>query len=341
MNTLNNWISNKNSRASPSLRFLCEKRCSAILAWMYHSLRTFLPFWCAILLALIMALHWKKPKIRIIKNMSEYSPNFTMRQLLEAGVHYGHKKNFWNPKMAQYIYGVRSGIHIIDLEKTYKLLAKALENLQNVAVQNGRILFVGTKKQGSDAVAEHAKRCGQYYVNYRWLPGMLTNRATIQNSINKLKEYEGMLNDPSSLLLKKEKLELSRKHQKLELALGGIRNLGGLPNLIFALDTRENDIAIQEAKKLKIPVVAIVDTNAQFDGVDYIIPGNDDARKSIELYCKLAADAILQGVQISLAKSGVDIGAMSETEFVAPQANAKPIKNTDANSEQDSIPEDK
>lgn len=247
--------------------------------------------------------------------MNEYQPNFTMRQLLEAGVHYGHKKNFWNPKMAPYIYGVRSGIHIIDLEQTFKMLVHALGIMRNVAAQNGRILFVGTKKQGSEAVAESAKRCGQYYINHRWLPGIMTNRTTVQNSIERLKKYEDLMNDDTSLLLKKEKLQLMRKHQKLDLALGGIRSMGGIPNLIFALDTRDNDIAIKEANKLGIPVIAIVDTNAQFTGVSHIIPGNDDARKAIELYCNLAADAILDGMQASLAGSGVDIGSMSEIDF--------------------------
>lgn len=241
--------------------------------------------------------------------MSTYQVSFTMRQLLEAGVHYGHRKNLWNPKMAPYIYGVRNGIHIINLQETFVLLHIALTAMKNMAAQNCKILFVGTKNQASDIIAEHAKKCGQYYVNHRWLGGMLTNWGTISESINTLQEYEKTLADENSILNKKEKLALTRKAEKLEKTLGGIRSIGGLPDMIFIIDTNKQDIAIKEANKLNIPIVAIVDSNCSLAGIKYIIPGNDDAKKSIDLYCNLASDAILAGIQESLIKAGCDIGA--------------------------------
>ncbi|MCE2992182.1 MAG: 30S ribosomal protein S2 [Candidatus Jidaibacter sp.] len=235
--------------------------------------------------------------------------NFTMSEMLEAGVHYGHRKNFWNPKMAKYIYGVRNGIHIVDLGQTAPLLKAALDVFKDVAAKNGRILFVGTKKQASEAIASEATRCGQYFVNHRWLGGMLTNWTTVSASIKTLQKYEELLANPDISLTKKEKLDIDRKRVKLDNVLGGIRNMGGSPDLLFVIDTNLESLAITEAKKLGIPVVAIVDTNSNPDGIDYIIPGNDDARKAIELYTRLASDAILSGIQQSLSKSGIDVGA--------------------------------
>ncbi len=232
---------------------------------------------------------------------------FTIRQLLEAGVHYGHRKNFWNPKMAKYVYGTRNGIHIVDLQKTAPMLKEALNVLRNVASKNGRVLFVGTKKTANEIIAEQATRCGQYYVNHRWLGGMLTNWSTVSASIKTLKEYEDILADENSGLNKKELLEIDRKRIKLDNVLGGIRNMGGKPDVVFIIDRKQEDLAVQEARKLGIPVIAVVDTNSTPDGIDYVIPGNDDARKAIELYTSLAAEAILSGIQDGLSSSGLDI----------------------------------
>lgn len=240
--------------------------------------------------------------------------NFSVRTLLEAGAHYGHRKNLWNPKMESYIYGVRNGIHIIDLGQTAPMLHKALEVVRQVAAKNGRILLVGTKRQGADAVAREAMRCGQYYVNHRWLGGMLTNWSTVSASIKTLQEYEERLAQENSRLTKKERLELDRKRQKLARVLDGIRNLGGKPDLLFVLDTNMEHLAIDEAKKLGIPVIAIADTNSNPDGVDYVVPGNDDARKAIELYLSLIADAALEGLQEGMQDAGVDIGASENPE---------------------------
>lgn len=234
---------------------------------------------------------------------------FSIRQLLEAGVHFGHKKNHWNPKMAPYIFGVRHGVHIIDLQQTAVILHSALDTLKNIAAQNGKILFVSTKKQASDYVAEYATRCGQYFVNHRWLGGMLTNWNTVSASINTLRGYEAKLSDENSVLTKKEKLDLSRKKDKLERVLGGIREMAKMPDALFVIDAETEALAITEANKLGIPVIAIVDTNTSPDGISHVVPGNDDARKAIELYCQLASDAILEGLQESLASSGVDVGA--------------------------------
>jgi small subunit ribosomal protein S2 len=236
--------------------------------------------------------------------------NFTMRDLLEAGVHYGHRKNFWNPKMSKYIYGARNGIHIMDLGQTAPMLRAALDVLKDVASRNGRILFVGTKKQASEIVAAEATRCGQYFVNHRWLGGMLTNWSTVSASIKTMQKYEELLSNPEVSLTKKEKLDIDRKRIKLDAVLGGIRNMGGKPDLLFVIDTNLEKLAITEAKKLGIPIVAVVDTNSNPDNIDYIIPGNDDARKAIELYARLASDAVLGGIQESLSGSGIDIGAI-------------------------------
>lgn len=239
-----------------------------------------------------------------------FKTNVTIRDLLDAGVHFGHRRNFWNPKVAKYIYGVRNGIHIIDLDQTIKMLNSAMHAMRDVAAKNGRILFVGTKRQASDLVEAAASKCGQYFVNSRWLGGMLTNWSTISASIKTLQRYEELAANPEVTLTKKERLDLDRKRQKLHLVLGGIRNLGGKPDMLFVIDTNTEHLAISEAKKLGIPIVAIVDTNSNPDNVDYIIPGNDDARKAIELYMNAAADAILDGIQDSLTSSGIDLGAM-------------------------------
>lgn len=244
-----------------------------------------------------------------------YIPQYSMRELLEAGAHYGHKRNYWNPKMARYIYGMRNGMHIVDLQQTVSLLNKALEVLKETASKNGRILFVGTKKAASEVVAEQAARCGQYFVNHRWLGGMLTNFSTISASIKTLKNYEDTLADEESGLNKKERLEIDRKRLKLDNVLGGIRNMGGKPDLVFVIDTNQEEIAILEAKKLNIPVIAIVDTNSNPDNIDYVIPGNDDARKSIEIFTRLAADAILAGIQDGMLNSGMDVKVTSELKI--------------------------
>lgn len=267
--------------------------------------------------------------------MNNSTPRFTIRQLLEAGVHFGHKKNHWNPKMAPYIFGIRHGVHIIDLQKTAVMLHDALEVLRSVAAQNGKILFVSTKKQASDCIAEYAERSGQYFVNHRWLGGMLTNWRTVSASINTLRGYEEQLADENSTLTKKEKLDLFRKKEKLNRVLGGIREMTSMPDLLFVIDAETESLAITEANKLGIPVVAVVDTNTSPDGITNVIPGNDDARKAIELYCQLAAEAVLEGVQESLAASGVDVGA-SEGEFAEKLAKSPELeeKNNDAEIEE-------
>lgn len=249
----------------------------------------------------------------------ENTINVSIAELLEAGVHFGHRKNFWNPKMASYIYGVRNGIHIVDLQQTAAMLNQALTALRKIAAKNGRVLFVGTKRQASDVTAEAAKRCGQYYVNHRWLGGMLTNWSTISASIKTLTEYEDRLADENIVLTKKERISMVRQKEKLEKALGGIRNMGGRPDALFVIDVNNESLAVQEAKKLGITVIAVVDTNCDPDNIDYIIPGNDDARKAIALYAKCASDAILQGVQDSLSKSGIMVESLDETSAIAIQ----------------------
>lgn len=241
-------------------------------------------------------------------------PKFTMRELLEAGVHYGHRTARWNPRMSTYLFGSRNGIHIIDLQKTVPLLHNALKVVYDVVKKNGRVLFVGTKQQASDPLAEAAKRCGQYYVNFRWLGGMLTNWQTVSQSISTLRDLNKQLeeNEETGALNKKEALEMSRRRDKLERSLGGIMDMGGKPDLIIVIDTNREDIAIQEANKLNIPVIAVLDSNSSPAGVDYPIPGNDDAIRSIQLYCKLFSDAALAGIQESIRGSGVDVGAAKD-----------------------------
>ena len=216
-------------------------------------------------------------------------PEFSMRQLLEAGVHFGHQTRRWNPKMRPYLFGARNGVHVIDLEQTVPLLHQSLVALRDVAAGGGRILFVGTKRQASRPIAETAKRCGQYYVNHRWLGGMLTNWKAISGSIKTLADLEATLADESAGLTKKEMLQLVRRRNKLDLALGGIRDMGGVPDMLVVIDTNKEDIAILEARKLGIPVVAIIDSNCDPDLITHPIPGNDDAIRAINLYCDLFA----------------------------------------------------
>jgi small subunit ribosomal protein S2 len=236
-------------------------------------------------------------------------PDFSMRQLLEAGAHFGHQTHRWNPKMERYIFGSRSNIHIIDLSQTIPLLHQALVKVREVAASGGRVLFVGTKRQASEPVAAAATRCAQYYVNHRWLGGTLTNWRTISASIARLRELEGLLETGGEGRTKKELLQLTREQQKLELSLGGIKDMGGIPDLMFVIDTNKEGIAILEAKKLGIPVVAILDTNSDPDGITYPIPGNDDAARALQLYCDLIADSVLDGLAEGQVALGVDIGA--------------------------------
>ena len=235
-------------------------------------------------------------------------PEFSMRQLLEAGAHFGHQTHRWNPKMERYIFGARSNIHIIDLSQSIPLLHQALVKAREVAASGGRILFVGTKRQASEPIATAARRCAQYYVNHRWLGGTLTNWRTVSGSIARLRELEGVLETETGRT-KKELLQLSREHDKLELSLGGIKDMGGIPDLMFVIDTNKEAIAIQEARKLNIPVIAILDTNCNPDGITFPIPGNDDAARAIQLYCDLLADSILDGLAAGQSAAGVDLGA--------------------------------
>jgi small subunit ribosomal protein S2 len=236
-------------------------------------------------------------------------PEFSMRQLLEAGAHFGHQTHRWNPKMERFIFGSRSNIHIIDLSQSIPLLHQALIKVREVAAGGGRILFVGTKRQASEPIATAAKRCAQYYVNHRWLGGTLTNWRTVSGSIARLRELEGLLEGEGQGRSKKELLQLTRERGKLELSLGGIKDMGGIPDLMFVIDTNKESIAIQEARKLNIPVIAILDTNCNPDGITYPIPGNDDAARAIQLYCDLMADSILDGLAAGQAAAGVDLGA--------------------------------
>ncbi len=234
-------------------------------------------------------------------------PDFSMRQLLESGAHFGHQTHRWNPKMERFIFGSRSNIHIIDLSQSIPLLHTALVKVREVAAGGGRVLFVGTKRQAQEPVAAAAKRCAQYYVNHRWLGGTLTNWRTVSGSITRLRELETIADEGHRV--KKELLSLQREREKLELSLGGIKDMGGIPDLMFVVDTNKESIAIQEARKLNIPVVAILDTNSDPDGVAYPVPGNDDAARAIQLYCDLVADSVLDGLAAGQSNSGVDLGA--------------------------------
>jgi small subunit ribosomal protein S2 len=270
---------------------------------------------------------------------------FNIKDLLDAGVHFGHKTMRWNPKMAPYIYGEKNGIHIIDLQKTAFLLKRALEVVYQVAKNNGRILFVGTKTQAQEIVAERAKKCGQYYVNFRWLGGMLTNWPTVSRSIKTLKDMEATIQVQDNLslgaeadgvrLTKKERLELARKAEKLNKSLGGIAEMGARPDLLFVIDVNKDDLAIKEANKLGIPVVAILDSNSNPDGIDYPIPGNDDAIRAISIISDLVADSAINGIHEALVAAGVDLGESQDfgalrnlkAKNANPKHNARPARS--------------
>lgn len=241
-------------------------------------------------------------------------PTFTMRQLLEAGVHFGHHTRRWNPKMKPYIFGERNKVHIINLELTVPMLYTALKGVRDIAARGGRVLFVGTKRQAAEKIAETAKRSGQYYVNHRWLGGMLTNWGTVSKSIKRLRDIETQLENDEVKhgLTKKEQTSLAREKEKLEKALGGIKDMGGLPDAMVVIDTNKELNAILEARKLGIPVFAVVDSNCDPDGIDFPIPGNDDATRAINTYCDLFAEAILDGLQAEVTASGADIGASAD-----------------------------
>ena len=256
-------------------------------------------------------------------------PEFSMRTLLEAGAHFGHQTHRWNPKMDRYIFGSRSNIHIIDLSQTMPLFHQALVAVREVAAKGGRVLFVGTKRQAAEPVAEAAKRCAQYYMNNRWLGGTLTNWRTVSGSIARLRELEGILENGGEGRVKKELLNLQREKDKLELSLGGIKDMGSIPDIMFVIDTNKEAIAIQEARKLNIPIIAILDTNSDPDGITYPVPGNDDAARAIQTYCDLIADAVLDGLAAGASASGIDLGASEAPvepmlrEASAPKAEAE------------------
>ena len=244
--------------------------------------------------------------------MATSTADFTMRQLLEAGVHFGHHTRRWNPKMGPFLFGVRNGVHIIDLQQTVPMLQAALNAITEVTARGGRVLFVGTKRQASEAVADAANRCGQYYVNHRWLGGTLTNWKTITASIKRLQELDEWLAVEEVGLTKKELLGLTRERDKLERSLGGIKHMGGLPDIMFVIDTNKESIAIKEAVKLNIPVVAVIDSNSDPEGITFPIPGNDDAIRSVSLYCDLVARSVLGGLQQEAMAAGDDVGASEE-----------------------------
>jgi small subunit ribosomal protein S2 len=263
-------------------------------------------------------------------------PDFSMRQLLEAGVHFGHQTQRWNPRMGPYIYGDRNGIHILDLTQTVEMLDAALNVVRETVAKGGRILFVGTKRQAQKPIAEAAERCAQYYMNHRWLGGTLTNWKTVSNSISRLKEIDEKMAEGVEGLTKKERLGMERDQAKLQASLGGIREMGGLPDLIFVIDVNKEDLAIAEARKLGIPVVAVVDTNCSPDGVDYIIPGNDDAARAIALYCDLVSRAALDGMSAQLETAGVDLGSLEEgtvEEALAAETTEEPAAEAEAQAE--------
>ena len=282
-------------------------------------------------------------------------PEFTMRQLLEAGVHFGHQTHRWNPKMQDFLFGTRNKIHIIDLSKTVPLLHQAIVVASDVVAQGGRILFVGTKRQASDAIADGAKRCAQYYVNHRWLGGMLTNWKTITNSIKRLRYLDDLVSGEAQGFTKKELLQLTRERDRLEQELGGIKDMGGVPDLLFVIDTNKEAIAIAEALKLKIPIIAIIDSNSNPDGVTYPIPGNDDAGRAITLYCDLIARAAIDGIERAQGVAGIDIGEAEEVPeaalpeakeetaepAAAPVANGKAGEHTHAPEERKKAPKAK
>ncbi|VAV95945.1 SSU ribosomal protein S2p (SAe) [hydrothermal vent metagenome] len=277
-------------------------------------------------------------------------PEFTMRQLLEAGVHFGHQTQRWNPRMGQYIYGARNGIHIFDLTQTVPMLDAALNAVRETTAKGGRVLFVGTKRQAATPIAEAAEKCAQYYMNHRWLGGTLTNWQTISKSITRLKQIDEALEEGSDGLTKKERLGVERDQGKLQASLGGIREMGGVPDLVFVIDVRKEALAVAEANKLGIPVVAVVDTNCPPEGIDYMIPGNDDAARAIALYCDLVSRAALDGMSAQMGAAGVDIGAMEEAPIetvveevvvveVAEEAPAEEAKAEEAPAEEAKVEE--
>jgi small subunit ribosomal protein S2 len=249
-------------------------------------------------------------KVQTGKGQGMALPEFSMRQLLEAGVHYGHQTARWNPRMGEFIYGDRNGIHILDLTQTVPMLDAALKVVRDTVAKGGRILFVGTKRQAQKPIAEAAEKCAQYYMNHRWLGGTLTNWKTVSQSIQRLKNLDEVLGAGGEGLTKKERLGMERDQSKLQASLGGIREMGGTPDLIFIVDVGKEDLAVLEAQKLGIPVVAVVDTNCSPKGVDYVIPGNDDAARAIALYCDLIARAALDGMSAQMGAAGVDLGAL-------------------------------
>lgn len=276
-------------------------------------------------------------------------PSFTMRQLLEAGVHFGHTTRRWNPKMAPFIFGDRNGVHIIDLEQTVPMLHRGLETIRDVAAGGGRVLFVGTKRQAAESVASSAKRCGQYYVNHRWLGGMLTNWKTISNSIKRLKQLEDQFSKDITGLTKKELLGLQRERAKLDRSLGGIKEMAGLPDILFVIDTNKEAIAIHEARKLNIPVVAVIDSNCDPSDITFPIPGNDDAMRAINMYCDLVSGAVIDGLQQEFIGDGsesgepvenvpteIDVAAASEAEAETPAA--EPLAAAEAPAAEEATP---
>ena len=259
------------------------------------------------------------------------TPVVSMAQLLEAGAHFGHQTHRWNPKMKPYIFGDRNGVHIIDLSQTVPLFARALDFVRATVASGGKVLFVGTKRQAQDPVAEAARRSGQHYVNHRWLGGMLTNWKTISGSIKRFKMLEEQLSSDTAGLTKKEVLKLTRERDKFELSLGGIRDMGGLPDIIFVIDVNKEDLAIKEANTLGIPVIAILDTNTDPSGIAFPVPGNDDASRAVLLYCNAVADTIIDARQGRQASQGIDLGAMDEPPvevYAAPVATAEPLPTT-------------
>jgi small subunit ribosomal protein S2 len=248
-------------------------------------------------------------------------PSYNIRQLLEAGVHFGHQTHRWNPLMDEYIYGSKNGIHILDLTQTVIMLDAALSEIHKLVAKGGSILFVGTKRQAQQPIAEAAAKCAQYYINYRWLGGTLTNWKTVSNSISRLKDLEAFDEDQLALFTKKERLNIEKEHQKLNLSLGGIKDMKSIPDMLFAVDTNKESIAIKEAKKIGIPVVAILDSNSSTDGVDFPIPGNDDASRAITLYCDLVSKTILDAMESQLGSAGIDLG-----EAENPMSEELPIE---------------
>lgn len=250
-------------------------------------------------------------------------PDFSMRELLEAGAHFGHQAHRWNPKMEKFIFGTRNNVHIIDLAQSVPMLYRALQAVSDTVANGGRVLFVGTKRQAADLVADAAKRSAQYYVNSRWLGGMLTNWKTISGSIQRLRKVDELLSSGAQGLTKKERLMLSREKEKLDRALGGIKDMGGTPDLIFVIDTNKEQLAIQEARRLNIPVAAIIDTNCDPDGITFPVPGNDDAGRAIALYCDLIARAAIDGISRGQGSAGIDVGAS-----VAPIVEDLPVETS-------------